>query len=64
MFGVRGSQKRVFTILKDVTGILKPVCHGLLLVGSDKSASLGACHKRCTWWKCMPWCKQMHKAKE
>ena len=28
MFGVRGSQKRVFTILKDVTGILKPVRHG------------------------------------
>ena len=25
MFGVRGSQKRVFTILKDVIGILKPV---------------------------------------
>ena len=28
LFGVRGSQKRVFTILKDVTGILKPVRHG------------------------------------
>lgn len=30
MFGVRGSQKRVFTILKDVTGVLKPVRHGFL----------------------------------
>lgn len=30
MFGVRGSQKRVFTILKDVTGNLKPVrCESL-----------------------------------